>query len=53
MRPKAKRLVLVTLVVGTLAHVAMADLLDPFSFSFANSFLNSVFLFPFRMGGCF
>ena len=43
---------MVALLIGTVAQVAMADLLSPFSFSFANGFMNSLFLFPFRMGGC-
>ena len=53
MKSRTKKLLLVMLFVGTFAQVALADLLSPFSFSFANSFMNSVFLFPFRMGGCF
>lgn len=53
MRSRSRKLLLALLIVGTLAHVALADLLAPFRFSFANSFLNSVFLFPFRLGGCF
>ena len=53
MKSRTRKLLLVMLIVGTVAHVAMADLLSPFSFSFANGFMNNLFLFPFRMGGCF
>ena len=52
MRARAKKLMLVILLVGAVTQVALADLFSPFSFSFANSFLNSVFLFPFRLSGC-
>ncbi len=53
MTSRTKRFLLIVLLVGTFAQVALAGLLSPFSFSFANSFMNSVFLFPFCMGGCF
>ncbi|MCK4658964.1 MAG: hypothetical protein KAV82_05525 [Phycisphaerae bacterium] len=52
MKLRRRKLALAVLIVGTLTHAAMADLFSPFSFSFANSFMNSVFLFPF-LGGCF
>jgi len=52
MRSRTKKLLLVVLMIGTVTQVAMADLFGPFSFSFANSLLNGVFLFPFRLGGC-
>ncbi len=53
MKSKAAKLLLVLWVVGAFAQVALAGIFSPFSFSFANSFMNSLFLFPFRMGGCF
>ena len=52
MRSPTKRLLLVILIVTATTQVALAGLLGPFSFSFANSFMNSVFWLPFRMGGC-
>jgi hypothetical protein len=52
-RSTAKRLLLAWLIVFALAPAAMASLFSPFSFSFFNSALNGVFLFPFRLGGCF
>ena len=53
MKSRTRKLLLVMLIVGTLSHVAVAGLLSPFSFSFANSFMNNFFLFPFRLSGCF
>ena len=54
MRSKTVKLLLIVWVVGAFAQVAMAGLFgfDAFGFSFANSFMNNVFLFPFRLGGC-
>lgn len=56
MRSKAAKLVLAWLIVFALAPAAFAQfggLFSPFSFSFYNGFLNSFFLFPFAVGGCF
>ncbi|MCP4590935.1 MAG: hypothetical protein GY842_09325 [bacterium] len=52
MKSKPIKLLLTMFIVGALANVALADLLDPFSFSFFNGFLNNVFLLPFNLGGC-
>lgn len=45
------RLLLIAFVVCATADVALAGLF-PGAFSFANSALNAVFLWPLRIGGC-
>ena len=51
MKPTVCRLLLIAFVVCATADVALASLF-PGAFSFANSALNAVFLWPLRIGGC-
>ena len=52
MKSRIAKLLLMLLVLNAAANVAWALFPGPFSFSFLNPGLNSLFLLPFSLVGC-